>query len=333
MSASELSTQLLTVLEQTQEPVNYFYPRTRLAAIPIFISTMQLHNAADGQEHEMSIVSYPMWSPSPSHVCGDPSSSADANGTYNHWWPSQAYHCTFCPRVYRTAQALGGHMNIHRRERAFANDMGTHFHTRRGSPTNCATTTLSRSSSLPAGQRSSFFRGSHQLLMNHTPPNSLAPSMENCYANRTIAPAPDYTGSTHLVTANCAPIPPDMTYRNRVDGTNLEAAKLQDSGHANNNISDPLSWLFSQLPPPGSVTNLQRQQQQQQQQSRGSSGSNNVLMQKNLAKPYHRALAVRRNVGRHSEQNPQPRGISEARGSSYGKQGDGEERLDLELRL
>lgn len=30
----------------------------------------------------------------------------------------RTYTCTFCRRVFRSAQALGGHMNIHRRERA-----------------------------------------------------------------------------------------------------------------------------------------------------------------------------------------------------------------------
>lgn len=246
---------------------------------------MQLHNTAnDGQEH---VVSYPTWSSSTSHVqCGaDPMSAADpANGKYNHWWPSQAYHCTFCPRVFRTAQALGGHMNIHRRERAFANDTGTH---RRDSPTNSI---LSRSSSLP----SSLFGGS-----SHAPSTS---RMEHCYANRRIAPAPD---STHSV------------------------AKLED-GSSGNNISDPLSWLFSQLPPPGSVTPMQRQQQQQL--SRGG----NVLMQKNLAKPYHRALAVRRSASSPLSEHQnllQMRGRASDAEGSRSNGDDAEESLDLELRL
>lgn len=31
---------------------------------------------------------------------------------------SRSYTCTFCRRMFRSAQALGGHMNIHRRDRA-----------------------------------------------------------------------------------------------------------------------------------------------------------------------------------------------------------------------
>uniref|UniRef100_A0ACD6AQF6 Uncharacterized protein n=1 Tax=Avena sativa TaxID=4498 RepID=A0ACD6AQF6_AVESA len=33
-------------------------------------------------------------------------------------WPPRCYSCTFCRREFRSAQALGGHMNVHRRDRA-----------------------------------------------------------------------------------------------------------------------------------------------------------------------------------------------------------------------
>lgn len=33
-------------------------------------------------------------------------------------WPPRCYTCTFCKREFRSAQALGGHMNVHRRDRA-----------------------------------------------------------------------------------------------------------------------------------------------------------------------------------------------------------------------
>lgn len=33
-------------------------------------------------------------------------------------WPPRSYTCSFCRREFRSAQALGGHMNVHRRERA-----------------------------------------------------------------------------------------------------------------------------------------------------------------------------------------------------------------------
>ncbi|KAK9059010.1 hypothetical protein SSX86_021629 [Deinandra increscens subsp. villosa] len=33
-------------------------------------------------------------------------------------WPPKSYTCNFCKREFRSAQALGGHMNVHRREKA-----------------------------------------------------------------------------------------------------------------------------------------------------------------------------------------------------------------------
>lgn len=33
-------------------------------------------------------------------------------------WPPRIYSCNFCDREFRSAQALGGHMNVHRRDRA-----------------------------------------------------------------------------------------------------------------------------------------------------------------------------------------------------------------------
>ncbi|KAF7106952.1 hypothetical protein CFC21_107654 [Triticum aestivum] len=36
----------------------------------------------------------------------------------NFAWPPRSYTCSFCKREFRSAQALGGHMNVHRRDRA-----------------------------------------------------------------------------------------------------------------------------------------------------------------------------------------------------------------------
>ena len=33
-------------------------------------------------------------------------------------WPQKNYRCSFCKKEFRSAQALGGHMNVHRRDRA-----------------------------------------------------------------------------------------------------------------------------------------------------------------------------------------------------------------------
>ncbi|GJR79246.1 zinc finger protein 10-like protein [Tanacetum coccineum] len=43
----------------------------------------------------------------------------DARGPLGGFvWPPRSYTCSFCRREFRSAQALGGHMNVHRREKA-----------------------------------------------------------------------------------------------------------------------------------------------------------------------------------------------------------------------
>ncbi|XP_021765471.1 zinc finger protein 11-like [Chenopodium quinoa] len=42
----------------------------------------------------------------------------DTRSTMDTNWPPRSYTCTFCKREFRSAQALGGHMNVHRRDRA-----------------------------------------------------------------------------------------------------------------------------------------------------------------------------------------------------------------------
>ncbi|KAM0013138.1 putative transcription factor C2H2 family [Helianthus debilis subsp. tardiflorus] len=43
----------------------------------------------------------------------------DARGPLGAFvWPPRSYSCSFCRREFRSAQALGGHMNVHRREKA-----------------------------------------------------------------------------------------------------------------------------------------------------------------------------------------------------------------------
>ncbi|KAE8722541.1 Detected protein of unknown function [Hibiscus syriacus] len=42
----------------------------------------------------------------------------DTGNAMGATWPPRSYTCTFCRREFRSAQALGGHMNVHRRDRA-----------------------------------------------------------------------------------------------------------------------------------------------------------------------------------------------------------------------
>ncbi|XP_057522433.1 probable transcriptional regulator RABBIT EARS [Amaranthus tricolor] len=51
-------------------------------------------------------------------------------------WPPRSYSCSFCKKEFKSAQALGGHMNVHRRDRALlkqvkiitSNDDDHHHH-------------------------------------------------------------------------------------------------------------------------------------------------------------------------------------------------------------
>nr|GEV85505.1 transcriptional regulator SUPERMAN-like [Tanacetum cinerariifolium] len=42
----------------------------------------------------------------------------DTRNVMGTTWPPRSYTCTFCKREFKSAQALGGHMNVHRRDRA-----------------------------------------------------------------------------------------------------------------------------------------------------------------------------------------------------------------------
>ena len=53
---------------------------------------------------------------SPSDHSNNGSSSEDYMNGFP--WPPRSYTCSFCRKEFKSAQALGGHMNVHRRDRA-----------------------------------------------------------------------------------------------------------------------------------------------------------------------------------------------------------------------
>ncbi|KAK8622457.1 hypothetical protein V6N13_117369 [Hibiscus sabdariffa] len=53
---------------------------------------------------------------SPPWSCNNPGLGDDLLAGFS--WPPRSYTCSFCKREFRSAQALGGHMNVHRRDRA-----------------------------------------------------------------------------------------------------------------------------------------------------------------------------------------------------------------------
>lgn len=44
--------------------------------------------------------------------------SFERDRSYGFSWPQRNYNCNFCQKEFKSAQALGGHMNVHRRDRA-----------------------------------------------------------------------------------------------------------------------------------------------------------------------------------------------------------------------
>lgn len=50
----------------------------------------------------------------------------DTSNIMGTTWPPRSYTCTFCRREFRSAQALGGHMNVHRRDRARLHQASSH---------------------------------------------------------------------------------------------------------------------------------------------------------------------------------------------------------------
>ncbi|PKI46888.1 transcriptional regulator SUPERMAN-like [Punica granatum] len=99
-----------------------------------------------------------MWNPNPSPKHQQPGGlleekddswevrafAEDTGSIMGTTWPPRSYTCTFCRREFRSAQALGGHMNVHRRDRA-------RLHQTQYSPTGrpCSFPTTSNSTTPP----------------------------------------------------------------------------------------------------------------------------------------------------------------------------------------
>ncbi|KAM7254284.1 hypothetical protein ACFE04_031966 [Oxalis oulophora] len=86
------------------------------------LSLTQLQKLAQSQQNN-SVGSTWMWHPKQIQEDDDDSwevraFAEDTGNIMGTTWPPRSYTCTFCRREFRSAQALGGHMNVHRRDRA-----------------------------------------------------------------------------------------------------------------------------------------------------------------------------------------------------------------------
>ncbi|XP_050378314.1 transcriptional regulator SUPERMAN [Argentina anserina] len=78
---------------------------------------------SQAQNPQLNHISVWMWNPKQAQEQEDDSwevraFAEDTGNVMGTTWPPRSYTCTFCRREFRSAQALGGHMNVHRRDRA-----------------------------------------------------------------------------------------------------------------------------------------------------------------------------------------------------------------------
>ncbi|KAK4847079.1 hypothetical protein QYF36_025343 [Acer negundo] len=89
------------------------------------LSLTQLQNLAQSQQNQPNPSSVAVWMLNPKQAPQEDDDSwevrafaEDTGNIMGTTWPPRSYTCTFCRREFRSAQALGGHMNVHRRDRA-----------------------------------------------------------------------------------------------------------------------------------------------------------------------------------------------------------------------
>ncbi|KAA3454770.1 transcriptional regulator SUPERMAN-like [Gossypium australe] len=91
----------LQKLAQSQQNHNHHQPDTNLATVG------SLMWYPKGHSHEVDDDSWEVRA-----------FAKDTGNVMGTTWPPRSYSCSFCRREFRSAQALGGHMNVHRRDRA-----------------------------------------------------------------------------------------------------------------------------------------------------------------------------------------------------------------------
>lgn len=112
-------------------------------------------------------------------------------------WPPRSYSCSFCRREFRSAQALGGHMNVHRRDRARLKQLGSEIlssHEYQDQPSHL------QGSSAPLGL--SYSSQAYNTSPSHKPdPNSnLFPYVSPSSASRVSAPPSERSCNPRILT-------------------------------------------------------------------------------------------------------------------------------------
>ncbi|XP_068646340.1 transcriptional regulator SUPERMAN-like [Aristolochia californica] len=118
-------------------------------------------------------VKFPWLYSQPRYFVGNYSTSSSTAGLLGGFsWPPRSYSCSFCRREFRSAQALGGHMNVHRRDRARLRQSPP----RDGQASNLNSSPYPNSNQNPTLSSSSPPRTEIPVAVTHRFPSWLSPS-------------------------------------------------------------------------------------------------------------------------------------------------------------
>ena len=141
----------------------------------------------------------------------------DTNNAMGTTWPPRSYTCTFCRREFRSAQALGGHMNVHRRDRA-------RLHQTPPLPTGCTTAVIMN----PAHHQELVANGGVCLFYTLPNPNAVESSKLHS-VNLPYA-------SNNFVPPNCPP--PLSINLSRAHSVNSSLGHSSNTEHSASTIND-----------------------------------------------------------------------------------------------
>jgi len=200
-------------------------------------------NQYQHQPNPSETPSFGMWNPKQTQEDDDSwevrafaEDTGNINGTT---WPPRSYTCTFCRREFRSAQALGGHMNVHRRDRA-------RLHQTQPGSTNPHSSTSSSSSSTLIIPTQEFPPNSGLCLLYQlpnpngvfTPTNMTACSIDSSSTLISITPYPH----NNLVgpSLNFPVAPPEISTSHCYSNIKAEPSASTDhsNGIKNNNCKE-----------------------------------------------------------------------------------------------
>ncbi|XP_022738647.1 transcriptional regulator SUPERMAN-like [Durio zibethinus] len=216
------------------------------------LSLTQLHKLAQSQQNQNQqnlTASSWMWNPKGKPGDGDDDSwevrafAEDTGNVMGTTWPPRSYTCTFCRREFRSAQALGGHMNVHRRDRARLHQTQPGSSGALMNPTPTSSTTAS-SSTLFIPTQEFATNGGLCLLYQLPSPNGVftSPPMKACSIDSpsTLLSISPYHPSNYLMAAapsiNFPVTPPELN--NSSSSLCYSTKAKQSTSSADNNLND-----------------------------------------------------------------------------------------------